>query len=71
MTTFGTTNGVELAKINTTQPAVIPAAYQDGKFADLGGTVMTGSLTRRYSGSAATFNDFTSVSASGIIVCMI
>ena len=65
MTSFGTTNGVSLAKINTTQPAVIPAAYQDGKFADLGGTVMTGSLTRRYSGSAATFNDFTSVSASG------
>jgi hypothetical protein len=29
----GTTNGVTLAKINTVNPAVIPAAYQDGKFA--------------------------------------
>ena len=30
---FGTTNGLTLAKINTANPAVIPAAYQDGKFA--------------------------------------
>ena len=29
----GTTSGVTLAKINTVNPAVIPAAYQDGKFA--------------------------------------
>ena len=29
----GTTNGVTLAKINTANAAVIPAAYQDGKFA--------------------------------------
>ena len=29
----GTTSGVTLAKINTANPAVIPAAYQDGKFA--------------------------------------
>jgi len=29
----GTTSGVSLAKINTANPAVIPAAYQDGKFA--------------------------------------
>jgi len=29
----GTTNGVSLAKINTANSAVIPAAYQDGKFA--------------------------------------
>ena len=28
----GTTSGVSLAKINTANPAVIPAAYQDGKF---------------------------------------
>ena len=28
----GTTNGVTLAKINTANPAVIPAAYQDGKY---------------------------------------
>jgi hypothetical protein len=29
----GTTSGVTLAKINTANPAVIPSAYQDGKFA--------------------------------------
>ena len=32
---FGTTNGLTLAKINTANPAVIPAAYQDGKFANI------------------------------------
>ena len=31
----GTTSGVTLAKINTSNPAVIPAAYQDGKFASV------------------------------------
>ena len=63
---FGSANGLTLAKINTSQPAVIPAGYQDGKFADLGGTLMTGSLTRRFSGSNPSLNnDFTSVSASG------
>ena len=62
MTDFGTSNGVTLAKINTTQPAVIPAGYQDGKFVDVGGTDMTGSLTRKYHASKT---DFTSVSASG------
>ena len=31
----GTTNGVTLAKINTANPAVIPSAYQDGKFASV------------------------------------
>lgn len=31
----GTTNGVSLAKINTANSAVIPAAYQDGKFASI------------------------------------
>ena len=31
----GTTNGVSLAKINTANSAVIPAAYQDGKFASV------------------------------------
>ena len=66
VSSFGTSNGVTLAKINTAQPAVIPAAYQDGKFANVGGTLMTGSLTRRYSGSnPSLLNDFTSVSASG------
>ena len=48
----GTTSGVSLAKINTANPAVIPAAYQDGKFA----SVFSPSL---YSGSA------TAVSSSG------
>ncbi len=62
VTDFGTSNGVTLAKINTTQPAVIPAAYQDGRFVDVGGTAMSGSLTRKYGASAT---DFTSVSASG------
>ena len=32
---FGTSNGVTLAKINTVNPAVIPAAFQDGKFASV------------------------------------
>ena len=31
-TSFGTSNGVVIAKINTVNPAVIPAAFQDGKF---------------------------------------
>jgi len=42
----GTTSGVTLAKINTSNPAVIPAAYQDGKYA----TVFLNTI---YSGSAA------------------
>ena len=29
---FGTSNGMTIAKINTASPAVIPAAFQDGKF---------------------------------------
>jgi hypothetical protein len=33
--TFSTANGLTLAKINTANPAVIPAAYQDGKFAGI------------------------------------
>ena len=66
MTDFGTTDGVTLTKIASANPAVIPAAYQDGKFENLGGTAMTGSLTRRYSGSnPSLYNDFSSVSASG------
>jgi hypothetical protein len=48
----GTTSGVTLAKINTSNPAVIPAAYQDGKYA-------TAFLNTIYSGSA------TAVSQSG------
>lgn len=41
----GTTSGVTLAKINTANPAVIPAAYQDGKYA----AAFTNNI---YSGSA-------------------
>lgn len=33
--TFGTTNGLTIGKINTANPAVIPANYQDGKFAGI------------------------------------
>lgn len=60
--TFGTSNGLTLAKINTSQPAVIPAAYQDGKFVDVGGATMGGTLTRKYHASETSF---TSVSSSG------
>ena len=62
VTDFGTSNGVTLAKIESANPAVIPAAFQDGKFANVGGTSMTGSLSRKYGASAT---DFTSVSSSG------
>ena len=51
---FGTTNGLTLAKINTANPAVIPAAYQDGKFA----TVFSSGL---FNGGIST----TSISSSG------
>ena len=61
-TSFGTTDGLTLAKINTSQPAVIPAAFQDGKFENVGGTSLSGSLTRKYH---ATKGSFTSVSSSG------
>ena len=62
VTSFGTSNGLTLAKIETSQPAVIPAAFQDGKFENVGGTSMTGSLSRKYGASAT---DFASVSSSG------
>jgi len=62
MTSFGTTSGVTLAKIASANPAVIPAAYQDGKFENLGGTAMSGSLTRKYN---VTSGSFTSISSSG------
>jgi hypothetical protein len=52
--TFGTANGLTLAKINTVNPTVIPAAYQDGLFTN----VYTSSL---YNGGRT----LTSVSASG------
>jgi len=62
-TSFGSSNGLTLAKINTSQPAVIPAAFQDGKFENVGGSSqMSGSLSRKYHASKT---DFTSISSSG------
>ena len=55
---FGTSNGLTLAKINTSQPAVIPAAYQDGKFSSVA-SPFTG---RFYTGGS---QDQNSISASG------
>ena len=62
ISSFGTSNGLTLAKIDSSNPAVIPAAFQDGKFANVGGTSMTGSLSRKYHASETSF---TSVSSSG------
>ena len=59
---FSTSNGITVSKINTSQPAVIPAAFQDGKFENVGGSSLSGSLTRKYH---ATKGSFTSVSSSG------
>ena len=59
---FGTSDGLTLAKLVTAQPAVIPSAYQDGKFIDVGGTDMTGTLSRKYHASKTSM---TSVSSSG------
>ena len=57
----GTTSGVTLAKINTSNPAVIPAAYQDGKFASAFSPAIYGASTD-YTGSG-----YYHVSASIII----
>jgi hypothetical protein len=63
ITSFGISNGLTLAKIASANPAVIPAAYQDGKFENVGGiSQMSGSLSRKYH---VTKGSFTSVSASG------
>ncbi|MCS5550369.1 MAG: hypothetical protein NZ811_02510, partial [Gammaproteobacteria bacterium] len=63
VSSFGASGGLTLAKIASANPAVIPAAYQDGKFENVGGTSqMSGSLTRKYH---ATKGSFTSVSSSG------
>jgi len=60
---FGTSDGLTLTKIATNVPAVIPAAYQDGKFENVGGTSqLSGSLSRKYHASKGLF---TSVSSSG------
>ena len=55
---FGTSNGLILAKIESANPAVIPAAFQDGDFNSVSG-VHSG---RFYTGGATSAN---SISASG------
>ena len=55
---FGTTSGVTLAKINSANPAVIPAAFQDGDFASVAGALSG----RQYTGGSTTA---TNISASG------
>ena len=62
ISSFGASGGLTLTKIATDVPAVIPAAYQDGKFENVGGTTLSGSLNRKHHASNA---DWTSVSASG------
>jgi hypothetical protein len=54
---FSTNNGITVSKIETTQPAVIPAAYQDGDF-----TMTTAVTGRKYTGGATAANN---ISASG------
>ena len=55
---FGTSNGLTLAKINSANPAVIPAAFQDGDFNTVAGAISG----RRYTGGATSA---TNISASG------
>tara|TARA_R100001463_G_scaffold24619_2_gene58601 strand:- start:6503 stop:9292 length:2790 start_codon:yes stop_codon:yes gene_type:complete len=55
---FGTSNGLILSKIVTSQPAVIPSAYQDGDFNSVAGPISG----RKYTGGSTTS---TNVSASG------
>ena len=63
VSSFGTTSGLNINKLITAQPAVIPSAYQDGKFTNIGGiSQMSGSLSRRYHASNT---DWTSLSSSG------
>lgn len=58
ISSFGTSNGLVLSKIITTQPAVIPSAYQDGDFNNVDG----GLSGRKYTAGATAAN---SISASG------
>ncbi len=55
---FGTSNGLTLAKIVTSKPAVIPSAFQDGDFNSVAGPISG----RFYTGNATSA---TSISASG------
>jgi hypothetical protein len=58
ISSFGTSNGLVLAKIDSANPAVIPAAFQDGDFNTVTGTISG----RKYTGGATSA---TSISASG------
>ena len=58
ISSFGTSNGLILSKIATSQPAVIPSAYQDGDFNNVDG----GLSGRKYTAGATAAN---SISASG------
>ena len=58
ISSFGTSNGLVLAKIDSANPAVIPAAYQDGDFNSVAGSISG----RKYTGGATSA---TSISASG------
>jgi hypothetical protein len=58
----GTTSGVTLAKITTANPAVIPSAYQDGKFA----TVFSPALFNN-GASAVSASGYYHISASIVI----
>jgi len=55
---FGTSNGLTLTKIVTSQPAVIPSAFQDGDFNSVAGPISG----RKYTGGATSA---TNISASG------
>ena len=58
ISSFGTSNGLVLSKILTSQPAVIPSAFQDGDFDNVAGSI-TG---RFYTGGAT---NAANLSASG------
>ena len=58
ISSFGSSNGLVLAKILTSQPAVIPSAYQDGDFNSVAG----GLSGRKYTAGSTAAN---SISASG------
>ena len=58
ISSFGTSNGLVLAKIDSANPAVIPAAFQDGDFNTVTGTISG----RKYTGGATSA---TNISASG------
>lgn len=58
ISSFGTSNGLVLTKILTSQPAVIPSAFQDGDFNNVSGPINS----RKYTSGATASN---TISASG------